>query len=291
MVSLRKMRKDENLCGVREGFEYTSELCTSTSQGWLPVTRHRYAPRLIWNNEEDAPHSAITRYATMLCTSWNAHPPGLGFFAATDIKKDKFIIAFTGDVISTEEYKNRTRKYKKFPYVYKAGPFYIDATETGNSAKYANYSCNFNMRTEKWQLVGKLEGFVALGFFAERGIKKGEELTIDYNFDEDEHTFFVWNSFVLLFNERMRNVTLAVNEALKDNGNDAKKVCENFGCVVREHKSARPNYELRSQTSIEAHEEKMQAIQKKLKECFDKATTAELKEDLLKEARAFNERP
>ncbi|PIC11897.1 hypothetical protein B9Z55_028769 [Caenorhabditis nigoni] len=75
--------------------------------------------------------------------------------------------------------------------------------------------------------------------------------------------------------------TLTINEALKDNGNDAKKVCENFGSVLRvsiyivilllnynvelqEHKSARLNYALRSQASIEAHEENMQAIQKKL---------------------------
>ncbi|CAO4386608.1 unnamed protein product [Caenorhabditis nigoni] len=50
--------------------------------------------------------------------------------------------------------------------------------------------------------------------------------------------------------------TLTINEALKDNGNDAKKVCENIGCVVREHKNARPKFELRSQASIEAHEEK-----------------------------------
>ncbi|PIC11909.1 hypothetical protein B9Z55_028776 [Caenorhabditis nigoni] len=65
----------------------------------------------------------------------------------------------------------------------------------------------------------------------------------------------------------------------------------NYNAELQEHKSARPNFELRSQASIEAHEEKMQAIQKKLEECFDKATTAGLKEDLLKEARAFNERP
>ncbi|ULT83983.1 hypothetical protein L3Y34_012949 [Caenorhabditis briggsae] len=84
--------------------------------------------------------------------------------------------------------------------------------------------------------------------------------------------------------------TLTINEALEDNGNAAKKVCENFGCVVREHKNASPNYELRSQASIEAHEEKMQAIQKKLTGFFDKATTAELGKDLLKEAQAFNQK-
>ncbi|UMM26442.1 hypothetical protein L5515_010140 [Caenorhabditis briggsae] len=114
---------------------------------------------------------------------------GFGLFAAFDIKKDDFVIAFTGDVISSNEYKMRILNYKKsktFPYIYKSGPFYIDATERGNPAKYSNYACNFNMRTEKWQLDGKIEGFVALGFFAERRIKKGEELTIDYNFDEDE---------------------------------------------------------------------------------------------------------
>ncbi|PIC11904.1 hypothetical protein B9Z55_028773 [Caenorhabditis nigoni] len=67
-------------------------------------------------------------------------------------------------------------------------------------------------------------------------------------------------------NGNMRiTITLEGNEALKDNGNDAKKVCENFGCVVREHNAARPNYELCSQAKVEAHEEKMEAVQKKLK--------------------------
>ncbi|CAO4372252.1 unnamed protein product [Caenorhabditis nigoni] len=119
----------------------------------------------------------------------NTGSKGLGLFATRNIKKDEFVIAFTGDVISSKEYGKRIRDYKKskkFPYIYRAGPFFIDATERGNSAKFANYACNFNMRTEKWQLDGKLEGFVALGFFAERRIRKGEELTIDYNYDEDE---------------------------------------------------------------------------------------------------------
>ncbi|CAO4386613.1 unnamed protein product [Caenorhabditis nigoni] len=114
---------------------------------------------------------------------------GLRLFAATDIKKDEFVIAFTEDVIGSKGYEKRTRKFKKskkFPYIYKAGPFYIDATERGNSAKYANYSCNSNMRTEKWQLDGKLDGFVALGFFAESRIGKGDETTMDYNFDVDK---------------------------------------------------------------------------------------------------------
>ncbi|PIC11912.1 hypothetical protein B9Z55_028779 [Caenorhabditis nigoni] len=83
--------------------------------------------------------------------------------------------------------------------------------------------------------------------------------------------------------------TLTFNEALKDNGNDAKKLCENCGCVAREHSGARPKDELRSQASIEAHEEKVQAIQKKLKRCFNKSTTAELGKDLLQDARAFNQ--
>ncbi|PIC15798.1 hypothetical protein B9Z55_022636 [Caenorhabditis nigoni] len=54
--------------------------------------------------------------------------------------------------------------------------------------------------------------------------------------------------------------TLTMNEALKDNGNDTKKVCENFGCLVKERKSARPKFKLRCQASIETHEENMQAI-------------------------------
>ncbi|CAO4381203.1 unnamed protein product [Caenorhabditis nigoni] len=83
--------------------------------------------------------------------------------------------------------------------------------------------------------------------------------------------------------------TLAINEALADNGNDAKKVCDNFG-VIRAHTGARSNVELRSQASIEAHEENMEAILMKLKRGPKEETKVKLEKELLQEARSYNER-
>lgn len=56
----------------------------------------------------------------------------------------------------------------------------IDATEKGNIARFLNHSCDPNVEVQKWTVNGELK----IGFFSLRPINKGEELTIDYHFDE-----------------------------------------------------------------------------------------------------------
>ncbi len=49
----------------------------------------------------------------------------------------------------------------------------------GALGRFINHSCEPNCETQKWLVQGEL----AIGLFAQRPIKAGEELTFDYNFE------------------------------------------------------------------------------------------------------------
>lgn len=49
----------------------------------------------------------------------------------------------------------------------------------GALGRFINHSCEPNCETQKWLVQGEL----AIGLFAQRDIKAGEELTFDYNFE------------------------------------------------------------------------------------------------------------
>jgi histone-lysine N-methyltransferase SETD2 len=56
---------------------------------------------------------------------------------------------------------------------------FIDATKRGGIGRFANHSCNPNCYVAKWT-IGQ---HVRMGIFSNRAIKKGEELTFNYNVD------------------------------------------------------------------------------------------------------------
>ncbi|KAK5201525.1 histone methyltransferase set2, partial [Exophiala xenobiotica] len=56
---------------------------------------------------------------------------------------------------------------------------YIDARKKGNLSRFFNHSCAPNCHIETWHVMGKLR----VGIFAQRDIKAGEELVIDYKTD------------------------------------------------------------------------------------------------------------
>lgn len=49
----------------------------------------------------------------------------------------------------------------------------------GALGRFINHACEPNCETQKWLVQGEL----AIGLFAQRDIKSGEELTFDYNFE------------------------------------------------------------------------------------------------------------
>ncbi|CDO91824.1 unnamed protein product [Kluyveromyces dobzhanskii CBS 2104] len=109
---------------------------------------------------------------------------GFGVRANSDIEQHKFIYEYIGEVIEEEEFRNRMVKYdqqglKHFYFMMLQTGEFLDATLKGCIARFCNHSCNPNSYVNKWVVNGKLK----MGIFANRQIKKGEEVTFDYNVD------------------------------------------------------------------------------------------------------------
>lgn len=96
---------------------------------------------------------------------------GLGLFAEEPIAKGKCIIEYTGRQISKEE---EYESYSKYLFEVSKTKT-IDGRAKTNKARYINHSCRPNCEIEI-----RLERVYV---FSKRNIRKGEELTYDYDTD------------------------------------------------------------------------------------------------------------
>ncbi|KAL6899217.1 hypothetical protein ACP4OV_005875 [Aristida adscensionis] len=108
---------------------------------------------------------------------------GYGLQLQEDVSAGRFLIEYVGEVLDITSYESRQRYYaskgqKHFYFMALNGGEVIDACTKGNLGRFINHSCSPNCRTEKWMVNGE----VCIGIFAMRSIKKGEELTFDYNY-------------------------------------------------------------------------------------------------------------
>ncbi|KAK1279739.1 Histone-lysine N-methyltransferase ASHH2 [Acorus gramineus] len=108
---------------------------------------------------------------------------GYGLQLQEDVSKGDFLIEYVGEVLDLPEYEARQRHYasrgqKHFYFMTLNGSEVIDACAKGNLGRFINHSCDPNCRTEKWMVNGE----VCVGLFAIRDLKKGEEVTFDYNY-------------------------------------------------------------------------------------------------------------
>lgn len=108
---------------------------------------------------------------------------GLGVFALKKIRKGERIIEYIGERISHREadrrYPNDDSPHTMLFIVDKK--IVIDATREGNSARWINHSCRPNCESVEEKKRMYIEAI--------RDIRKGEELSYDYNLVLDErHT-------------------------------------------------------------------------------------------------------
>ncbi|XP_043714929.1 uncharacterized protein LOC122663308 [Telopea speciosissima] len=108
---------------------------------------------------------------------------GYGLQLLEDVSDGQFLIEYVGEVLDLHAYEARQRTYasqgqKHFYFMTLNGSEIIDACAKGNLGRFINHSCEPNCRTEKWMVNGE----VCIGLFAIRDIKKGEEVTFDYNY-------------------------------------------------------------------------------------------------------------
>ena len=105
---------------------------------------------------------------------------GWGVYATRTITKNTRIIDYAGEKISNQESLKRERRYIRNRHIWcfkLTNRTVIDAGVGGNVARYVNHSCEPNC------YIDIKKGIIWIR--AARTIKRGEELTYDYNTDGD----------------------------------------------------------------------------------------------------------
>lgn len=101
---------------------------------------------------------------------------GKGVFTSADIQRGSLIMLIQGEVISGDECERREEEEGNVYIFWNGDDTYIDTSPT-DKIKYINHNCDFNC-----DVVGNDE--FSLKLIAYRNIKAGEELTIDYGYEE-----------------------------------------------------------------------------------------------------------
>uniref|UniRef100_A0A0P4WF97 Histone-lysine N-methyltransferase n=1 Tax=Scylla olivacea TaxID=85551 RepID=A0A0P4WF97_SCYOL len=125
-----------------------------------------------------------------LCIFRTANGRGWGVKAMENIKKDSLVTEYVGEVITSEEAERRGRIYDAqrctylFDLDYNKGdqnPYTVDAAKFGNVSHFINHSCDPNLVVYNVWVDCLDPDLPRLALFATQDIKKGEELTFDYN--------------------------------------------------------------------------------------------------------------
>jgi len=108
---------------------------------------------------------------------------GFGVFALETINKNKRIIDYAGELISNRQSELREERYlaKGCIWVFRVNRNWSrDAANGGNVARFINHSCRPNCWIE---VDGKTR---TIWVRAAKRIRKGQELTYDYNTEGDK---------------------------------------------------------------------------------------------------------
>jgi len=108
---------------------------------------------------------------------------GYGVFALETINKNKRIIDYAGELISNKQSESREDRYlsKGCIWVFRVNRNWSrDAAVGGNIARFVNHSCTPNCWIE---VDGKTR---TIWIRAAKQIRKGQELTYDYNTEGDK---------------------------------------------------------------------------------------------------------
>ncbi|KAK0417056.1 hypothetical protein QR680_012810 [Steinernema hermaphroditum] len=111
---------------------------------------------------------------------------GLGLYAKRDLEMNSMVIEYIGELIRSEVGEIREKRYlaqNRGVYMFRIDEAtLIDATMTGGLARYINHSCDPNCSTKVVTVCEEKHIII----YANRPIKADEELTYDYQFEEED---------------------------------------------------------------------------------------------------------
>lgn len=105
----------------------------------------------------------------------NSRIHGKGIFANKNIPKEELVMVIRGEVISGKECERREEEDNNV-YIFWNGRYYIDTVKT-KKIKYINHDCEPNCYVDDRDKE-------SLNLISLRDIKKGEEITMDYGYEE-----------------------------------------------------------------------------------------------------------
>lgn len=105
----------------------------------------------------------------------NSKIHGKGIFAGSVIPEEELVMIIRGEVISGKECERREEEDNNV-YIFWNGRYYIDTVNT-DKIKYINHDCNPNCYVDDRDKE-------SLNLISLREIIKGEEITMDYGYEE-----------------------------------------------------------------------------------------------------------
>ena len=114
---------------------------------------------------------------------------GWGAFAPRDIPKNQFLVDYTGELISHQEADRRGQVYDRraSSYLFNLNDRQVvDAGRKGNRSRFANHSDSANASAR----ILTVRGDHHIGIFAKRKIERGEEITFDYRYEDEERQMY-----------------------------------------------------------------------------------------------------
>ncbi|KAI9218097.1 hypothetical protein BC828DRAFT_230274 [Blastocladiella britannica] len=114
---------------------------------------------------------------------FDADRKGFGLRTLCDLPAGAFVMEYVGDVITHRKFVRRAREYARaghshFYFMSLQPDQIIDAQQRGSLARFMNHSCAANCVTQKWVVGDHLR----IGIFTTKPVKRGQELTFDYQF-------------------------------------------------------------------------------------------------------------
>jgi uncharacterized protein len=101
---------------------------------------------------------------------------GKGIFALNDIPEEKLVLIIDGEVIDGNECERREEEENNVYIFWNGDECYIDTNKT-QKIKYINHDCDPNCYVDE-------RDERSLNLITLRPVKAGEELTIDYGYEE-----------------------------------------------------------------------------------------------------------
>ena len=116
---------------------------------------------------------------------------GWGVRTLQDIEAGEYIDEYIGELVAEVTAERRGMKYDcihECSYLFdltsdKANKFTIDAVRYCSTARWFNHSCDPNMLSRQVYVETRDRSLPRLGFFANKFIAAGEELTFDYGYE------------------------------------------------------------------------------------------------------------